>query len=244
MLPELVISDFAGTAFRDDGAILDAYRHALGKYDVPFEDAELATHRGANKHAVLLEFVARVAPTSDAAEVLARRALADFEAHLTECYTNGPVSEIEGAETAFRELKLAGVKVALTSGLNRSVTDLLLARLGWSDLFDTSACGDEVRLGRPAPYLIYHCMIDTGVQNVRRVAVVGDTPLDLQAAANANAGWIVGVLSGAYDLDALGRVPHTHLLRSIAQLPPIFGQPGVGATALAPNTAAAAPAPS
>jgi hypothetical protein len=36
------------------------------------------------------------------------------------------------------------------------------------------------------------------------------------------------VLSGAYDVDALGRVPHTHLLRSIAQLPPIFGQAGAG----------------
>ena len=101
MLPELLISDFAGTAFRDDGAILDAYRFALGRYEVPFEDAELATRRGANKHAVLLEFVARVVRTSDAAEVLARQALADFEAHLTESYTSGPVSEIDGAEAVF-----------------------------------------------------------------------------------------------------------------------------------------------
>ena len=87
-------------------------------------------------------------------------------------------------------------------------------------------------------------MIDTGVQDVRRVAIVGDTPLDLQAAANANAGWIIGVLSGAYDLDALGRVPHTHLLRSVAQLPPIFGQPGVGAAQPSSSAGATVPAPS
>ncbi len=52
MPPELVVSDFAGPAFHDDGAILDAYRHALGKYEVPFDDAELSARRAANKHGV------------------------------------------------------------------------------------------------------------------------------------------------------------------------------------------------
>lgn len=224
MLPELLISDFAGTAFRDDGAILDAYRHALQLHDVPFQEAELAARRGANKYTVLLEFARRSAATREDAEIVAGLALADFERHLVDAYTTGPVAEIEGAESVFRLLKSAGVKVALTSGLNRAVTDLLVQRLRWADLFDTSVCGDEVRSGRPAPYLIYQCMTELQVHDVRRVAVMGDTPLDLQAGGNARAGWIIGVLSGAYSLDALGVVPHTHLLPSIANLPRIFSE--------------------
>jgi len=53
--------------------------------------------------------------------------------------------------------------------------------------------------------------------------VVGDTPLDLQAASNARAGWVVGVLSGAHGLETLGATPHTHLLPSIAAMPRLFG---------------------
>ena len=66
-------------------------------------------------------------------------------------------------------------------------------------------------------------MVDLGVYDVGRVAVVGDTPLDLQAAANARAGWIVGVLSGAHGIETMGRTPHTHILPSIAGLPKLFG---------------------
>jgi phosphoglycolate phosphatase len=68
-------------------------------------------------------------------------------------------------------------------------------------------------------------MMDLNVHDVSRVAVIGDTPLDLQAASNARAGWIVGVLSGAHGLETLGASPHTHLLPSIAGLPKLLGLP-------------------
>ena len=53
--------------------------------------------------------------------------------------------------------------------------------------------------------------------------MIGDTPLDLQAASNARAGWVVGVLSGAHGIETLGATPHTHLLPSIASLPKLLG---------------------
>ena len=77
--------------------------------------------------------------------------------------------------------------------------------------------------GRPAPYLIFQAMQKTLVHPVARVAAIGDTTLDLQAGANAGAGWVIGVLSGAHDLATLGRIPHTHLLPSIAEVPLLFG---------------------
>jgi phosphoglycolate phosphatase-like HAD superfamily hydrolase len=81
---------------------------------------------------------------------------------------------------------------------------------------------EDAPQGRPAPYLIYRAMMATGVHDVARVAVVGDTPLDLAAAANARAGWIIGVLSGAHGLPTLGATAHTHLLRSVADLPALL----------------------
>jgi phosphoglycolate phosphatase-like HAD superfamily hydrolase len=65
-------------------------------------------------------------------------------------------------------------------------------------------------------------MVDLGVVNVGQVAVIGDTPLDLEAGMNARAHWVIGVLSGAHGLETLGATPHTHLLPSIASLPTLF----------------------
>jgi phosphonatase-like hydrolase len=221
MLPELLVTDFAGTVMREDGAVLTAYRQALSAHAIPFTEADLTARRGASKRAVFRELTARAAlPGADA---LAERALADFEASLRQEYENGPVVEVEGAEAALRQLREAGVKLALTSGFERGLVDLLVRRLGWEAVFDVTLAGNDAPAGRPAPFLIFRAMQDLNVYNVAYVAVVGDTPLDLQAAHNARAGWVIGVLSGAHGLATLGATPHTHLLPSVAQLPALFG---------------------
>ena len=222
MLPELVVTDFAGTAVKDEGAVLDAYRLALTEFDIPFTEEDLAARRGASKRAVFRELAARTREPEQA-HVIAEKALAAFEDALRREYETGPVREVEGAGAAVAALRAAGVKVALSSGFDRGVVDLLVRRLGWTELFDRVYASDDAPAGRPAPYLIYRAMIDLGVHDVGRVAVVGDTPLDLQAASNARAGWIIGVLSGAHGLETLGATPHTHLLPSIASLPKLFG---------------------
>jgi phosphonatase-like hydrolase len=153
---------------------------------------------------------------------LGDRALTAFEAILHHEYARGPVVEIDGAAAVMRRLRAAGVKLALTSGFDRGLMDLLIDRLGWAPLFDATVAGSDVRAGRPAPYLIYRAMEALGVHDVARVAVVGDTPLDLRAAANARAGWVIGVLSGAHGLATLGATAHTQLLPSVAGLPALF----------------------
>jgi phosphonatase-like hydrolase len=220
-VPELVVFDFAGTVMREEGTVLDAYRRALGAHEIPYTEAELAARRGASKRAVFQELAARAYPAEGAA-ARAERALATFETALAEAYSSGPVSEIPGAAEAVQTLRGAGIKVALTSGFTRSLVDLLLERLGWQGLFDLALSAEAAPAGRPAPYLIYRCMMELGVHDAGRVAVVGDTPLDLMAGANARAGWVVGVLSGAHGVETLGATPHTHLLPSVAELPALF----------------------
>lgn len=233
-LPALLVSDFAGTAMHESGAVLTAYRRALGEQDIPYTEADLAARRGASKRAVFAELAARRFSPPGAAAAAAR-ALATFEASLRQEYETGPVEEVPGAAAAFRALRAAGVALALTSGFDRPVMDLLLRRLAWGGgasrgahpaedgLFDLTLAGDEVAAGRPAPDLIYQAMMALRVVDVSRVAVVGDTPLDLQAGTNARAGWVIGVLSGAHGLGTLGATPHTHLLASVATLPTLFG---------------------
>jgi phosphonatase-like hydrolase len=220
-IPILLISDFAGTVMRDDGAVLAAYRSALTEFGIPFTEEDLSSRRGASKRGVFQELAGRALPESEVEDV-AGSALASFEAALRQEYETGEVREIEGAETAMMALKGNGIKLALTSGFDRGLVDLLVERLGWGELFDCVLSGSDAPEGRPAPYLIYRAMTDLKVHDVSRVAVVGDTPLDLRAANNARAGWVIGVLSGAHSIETLGATPHTHLLESVATLPNLF----------------------
>ncbi len=222
MLPDLLVTDFAGTTMRDDGTVLAAYRVALREHDIPFSEADLAARRGASKLAVFQELASRVLPPHEIDQV-ARDALRRFGEALREQYETGDVQEIPGAENALRALRRASIRLALTTGFDRGLLDLLVDRLGWGDLFDVTLASSDVPIGRPAPFLIYRSMIHLGVADVRQVAVVGDTPLDLQSGMNAQAGWVIGVLSGAHEIETLGTSPHTHLLKSVADLPRLFG---------------------
>ena len=142
-----------------------------------------------------------------------------FRKLLAERYRTDGIEPMAGAERIFQWLKEQGVCVALNTGFDRDITELLLSALGWGrEMVDAVVCGDEVRQGRPAPYLIFHAMEATGITSVREVANVGDTRLDLQAAYNARVRWNIGVLSGAHDRQQLERAPHTHLLESVADL--------------------------
>jgi phosphonatase-like hydrolase len=159
----------------------------------------------------------------DDVNAVAEQALQRFEQALRQEYETGEVAEIPGAHSALDRLKRGGVKLALTTGFDRGLLDLLVSRLEWGTLFDLTLASSDAPAGRPAPFLIYRAMIELNIGDVRQVAVLGDTPLDLQSGMNARAGWVIGVLSGAHRVETLGATPHTHLLPSVADLPRLFG---------------------
>jgi phosphoglycolate phosphatase-like HAD superfamily hydrolase len=72
--------------------------------------------------------------------------------------------------------------------------------------------------------MILRAMERCNVDDPRRVAVVGDTRLDLEAAWHAGAAWRVGVLTGAHDRATLEAAPHTHILDAVTALPALWAQ--------------------
>jgi phosphonatase-like hydrolase len=205
----------------EEGAVAEAYRLAFTRYEIEYTEEDIVARRGANKLGVFRDLAAR-SYAAEQVEEIARAGLEMFQAELDRVYREQPVEPVPGTEDALLALREAGVRLAVSSGFPRSLMSALIERLGWQDHFETSVSGDDVTLGRPAPYIIFKAMMDLGVQDVRRVAVVGDTALDLEAANRAGAAWVIGVLSGAHDLETLGRTRHTHLLSSVAGLPGLF----------------------
>lgn len=215
---ELVVCDMAGTTVCDAGQVPEAFTSALAAHDIPVTPQAINSLRGASKRLAILNLVPEGADRAGRAE----RVYATFVEQLARVF-KGTVEPVPGAREMIDTLRQRGVRVALNTGFDRETTDLLLDALHWRDgVVDAVVCGDEVSAGRPAPYMIFHCMEATGVTDVRRVANVGDTVLDLQAGFNAGAAFNIGVLSGAHKREQMQLHPHTHLIDSVAALPELL----------------------
>ncbi len=216
---ELVVCDMAGTTVRDAGQVPKAFTSALAAHGIAVTPQAINSLRGASKRLAILNLI----PEGSDRQARSEQVYATFVQHLADVF-KGTVEPVPGAREMIATLRSRGVRVALNTGFDRDTTNLLLDALRWREgVVDAVVCGDEVPQGRPAPYMIFRCMEATGVVDVRRVANVGDTVLDLQAGHNAGVALNIGVLSGAHGRDQMQPLPHTHLLNSVADLPALLG---------------------
>ncbi|MCX6539792.1 MAG: HAD hydrolase-like protein [Acidobacteria bacterium] len=223
--PALVIFDLGGTTIRDRGEVPAAFAGSLEASGLAVEPGAITEWRGASKREVLSHLVADQRPALEDTEREALVAIIyrHFCTMLTQRLRTTRDLAFPDARVAFERLHDAGICVALNSGFDRSIVDVILTVAGWpKDLVDAVVCGDEVSAGRPAPFMIFRSMEQTGVYDVGRVAVVGDTRLDLEAGANAGVAYRIGVLTGAHDRATLDRAPHTHLLESVGVVPDLW----------------------
>jgi phosphonatase-like hydrolase len=216
---ELVVFDMAGTTVRDPGAVNACFRAALAAEDIVAAPADVDAVMGLPK----LEAFRRLVAASAAPERYRPRLAAlhaDFVTRMRHYYATDPgVAEMPGAGAAFRRLRQRGIKVALNTGFSRDIAAVLLERLGWQQAVDAVVCSDEVPRGRPHPDMILHLMAQLDIRDPRRVAKVGDTPVDLEEGTGAGCSLVIGVTNGTHTRAQLQPYPHTHLIDSLDELP-------------------------
>lgn len=219
---ELAVFDMAGTTIDDGGAVYRALSTSVSEAGAAVDPVDLQTWMGTDKVSAITALLALGGV--EATDALVADTFAAFKAHLDAAYAAAPPTAFDGVVEALAALRGRGIKVALTTGFDRQVTDSILGSLGWTVGQDPEATVDavvttsEVSAGRPAPYMIHHAMELTGTHAVSSVLAAGDTVVDLQAARNAGA-IAVGVLTGALDEAALSTAPHDHIVAGVAVIP-------------------------
>jgi phosphonatase-like hydrolase len=213
---ELAVIDLAGTLVRDDGAVEGAFVDALRAVDeIGADDPDVAlleTIRGTmgrSKIAVFRELLEDEHRAQEANEA--------FEEAYARRIEAGETTALPTAEAALLELRATGVHVAVTTGFSAHTRNLLLASLGWDDIVDLALSPTPRLRGRPAPDLVLGALLEFGVEDVRFVAVAGDTTNDLYAGHRAGAGIVAGILGGAHPREELERAPYTHILETVGQ---------------------------
>ena len=213
----------AGTTVRDDDAVNQCLREALAAGGLTCSRDEINAVMGIPKPmAIASLWQGQRGVEALAAEVT--RLHADFLRRMLSFYRSDPrVGEMPGATAVFNELHAAGIAVALDTGFSRDIVEAILTRLGWHQpgLLDATVASDEVPRGRPHPDLLFEAMKRVGVQDAGCVAKVGDTPSDLQEGMAAGCGMVIGVTNGTHTRAQLAAHPHTHLIGSLADLPPL-----------------------
>lgn len=219
----LVVLDMAGTTVADGGLVERAFERAAER---------LGVEPGTAGHEDRLQYVRDTMGESKISvfrhlfgtEELAQRANSAFEEAYGELVDGGLIAPVPGAREAIEALRADGRTVALTTGFARVTQDAILDALGWQGLADLTLCpADAGGRGRPYPDMVLAALLRTGaVADVREVVVAGDTAYDMLSGRRAGAGIVAGVLTGAHDRATLTGHGATHVLGSIAELPPLL----------------------
>ncbi|MFH8370274.1 HAD family hydrolase [Streptomyces sp. NPDC018031] len=223
----LVVLDMAGTTVADDGLVEQAFGAAA---------AELGVLPGSAEHAGHLEYVRATMGESKISvfrhlfgdEERAQHANTAFERAYAELVAAGRCAPVPGAREAIERLRGEDRTVVLTTGFARTTQDAILAALGWDrGLVELTLCPGDIGLGttaggrgRPYPDMVLTALLRTrAADDVRQIAVAGDTSYDMLSGRRAGAGIVAGVLTGAHREPALRAAGATRVLPSVAALP-------------------------
>ncbi|MGW0997639.1 HAD family hydrolase [Streptomyces sp. NPDC002523] len=213
----------AGTTVADGGLVERAFEAAA---------AELGVEPGSADHAEKLDYVRATMGESKISvfrhlfgdEDLAQRANAAFEKAYGDLVDAGLIAPVPGAREAIEAMLADGRTVVLTTGFARVTQDAILAALGWQNLVPLTLCpADAGGRGRPYPDMVLEAFVRTkAAEDVRQVAVVGDTSYDVLSGVRAGAGLVAGVRTGAHGDDAFREAGASHVLDSVADLPALL----------------------
>lgn len=216
---DLFVLDIAGTTVQDYGLVVGGFEAAAERIGLRPEGEFFRVRMGRDKREIFRELLALAGRPEGSIDPL----LAAFERAIEDQLDAHPPRPLAGVVHAMRCMQEDGTRIGFTTGFSRSSAESILRRLDWP--LDYLVGSDEVEHGRPAPDLILECMRRAGVSDAARVGACGDTPYDLQAAAAAGCGVIVGVGHGTHTLDELSRHPHTHLIPDFHNLREVIYAP-------------------
>jgi len=220
----VICLDMAGTTVRDDNTVMEAFASALATRNLRAREFNQAMKyaratMGQSKIEVFRHLLG--------AEGAAQAANAAFEKHYAGAVADGEVAPMPGAEELFAQCRSLGIRVCLSTGFAPVTRDAIVAALGWRSLVDLFLSPADAGRGRPWPDMPLTALLRLGGDSVASLAVVGDTPSDVESGLRAGAGLVVGVLSGdsaRADLEAVpaaAGLPGTPLiLDSVAGLLP------------------------
>lgn len=232
---QLVVFDMAGTTVTDQHEVERCFAEAAAQTGLTASAERILAVQGMGKRQVFqMLWAEQLGEQHPELEERVDTSYTAFKQILETHYQTQGATPTDGCLDAFTYLRERGIAIALTTGFYRTVTDIILDKLGWLDglneqrvgtsasLIQASIASDEVAEGRPAPLLIERAMQLLGVTDPKAVVNVGDTPSDLLSGQAAGVRLNLGLVNGTHTAAQLQPYPHDQLLPSLVDLPALL----------------------
>jgi phosphoglycolate phosphatase len=217
--------DMAGTTVADDDGVITAFAAAIERGGLargtPAHDRAMQTAQvtmGQSKIEVFRQIFT--------GEADAQRANAAFEECYAAAVAAGQVEPVPGAAEVMSRLREAGIRVCLATGFAPATRDAVIDALGWRPLADLLLSPADAGRGRPWPDMPLTALLRLGGGAVSELAVVGDTPSDIESGRRAGAGLVAGVLTGDSSREELEQAKAHAVIGSVTGLPALLGLDG------------------
>jgi phosphoglycolate phosphatase len=221
----LACIDLAGTTIADGSMVEQAFTEAIATQGIvpgtsAYARAMVRTHRSRGRPK--LEIFRELFPDNEAR---ARATNLAFERSYGATIDRVGLNPVPGAEAALDKLSGSGVRVCLVSGFSRATLGRMLDTLGWWDRIELALCHEDAARGNPWPDLVLTAALRLRIDDVRQIAVCGDTDNDMLSGHRSGAAIVAGVLTGAHARTVLTAGGATHILESVAELPSLLLSP-------------------
>jgi HAD superfamily hydrolase (TIGR01509 family) len=205
------------TAILDiDGTLVDtnyhhtiAWARAFGRFDIEVALWRIHRHIGMGGDQVVTSLCGRKVEDEHGDEI--RSAESDEYERLI-----GEVRPMEGARDLIVALRERGHSVVLASSAKEDEVDVYLDLLDARELVDAWTTSADVEATKPAPDLV-HAALDKTSDEPSEAVMVGDTPWDVKAAAQAGVETIT-VITGGFSEQELTEAGAVAVFESVAEL--------------------------
>ncbi|WP_433248326.1 HAD-IA family hydrolase [Streptosporangium sp. CA-135522] len=216
---KLACLDLAGTTIGDIAMVERAFAEAIATQGIvpgtgAYARAMVHVHR--SRGCPTIEVFRGIFPDNEAQ---AQAANLTFERSYEGAIGRAGLTPPPGTVEALEKLRAADVKICLTTGFSRTTLSRVLTALSWSDKVDLALCPEDAGRGRPMPDMVLAAVLRLGIEDVRQVAVVGDSESDMLSGRRSGASVVAGVLTGVHSKERLLKGGATHILDSLADLP-------------------------
>ncbi|MES2732116.1 MAG: HAD family hydrolase [Bacteroidota bacterium] len=246
---QLVVMDMAGTTVQDHHEVEKCFAEAAHHTGLRASAERILAVQGLAKRFVFemlwQEQLLQSGGSTTELERKVEHSYQVFKSILENHYRTQPVLPTIGCVELFAYLKNKHVKIALTTGFYRQVTNIILHKLGWdtgldeqyaggsASLIDLSIASDEVVQGRPSPLMIQRAMQVFGITDPQCVINIGDTPSDLESGKRAACYRSLGLTNGTHTRAQLAPYPNDGLFESLTEFryfleAEVFQQKSVG----------------
>lgn len=218
---KLLVFDMAGTTVDEHGIVYRTLYETLKNYGLDVMEKDIENWHGANKYHALEHFLRNSIETKnitpEAYENEKKALNRQFDTNLKgQYFENSSISLIDDSmPDLFNEIRENGIKIALNTGYSNEVQETIINRLHMNEFIDGYISSEDVKFGRPYPYMIFRLMEQFEIKRPTEVIKIGDTVNDILEGKNASC-LTIGVLSGA---DHRLKLKHSdYLLDSVMNL--------------------------